>query len=124
MPVGQVKLDNNLPEVISACLGQALILNPIIHHEYMTDPNGKLSTNSICRFNRLRASGPKLPARKPMEEPPERQQVKNKQCEKKILLQDSNLQPFDYWYAALPLELERMSLPLELNNFVALLVFK
>ena len=30
LPVGQVKPKNNLPEAISACLGQALISNPII----------------------------------------------------------------------------------------------
>ena len=28
LPVGQVKPKNNLPEAISACLGQALISNP------------------------------------------------------------------------------------------------
>ena len=28
LPVGQVKLKNNLPEAITACLGQALISNP------------------------------------------------------------------------------------------------
>ena len=31
LQVGQVKPKNNLPEAISACLGQALISNPAAH---------------------------------------------------------------------------------------------
>ena len=50
----------------------------------------------------------RLPARKPREEPPERRLLRNKQCKKVILPQDSNLQPLDSRFTALPLELERM----------------
>ena len=51
----------------------------------------------------------RLPGRKPREEPPERRLLKNKQCEKVVYLQDSNLQPLNYWSTALPLELEKTS---------------
>ena len=44
----------------------------------------------------------RLPARKPREDPPERRPLKNKQCKKVILPQDSNLQPLDYRSTALP----------------------
>ena len=50
----------------------------------------------------------RLSARKPWEEPKVRRLLRNEQCEKFIHPQDSNLQPLDSRFTALPLELERM----------------
>ena len=58
-------------------------------------------------FNRFACVWPKGYQRGSLrEEPPERPLLRNKQCEKVILQQDSNL---DYRSTALPLELERVS---------------
>ena len=51
----------------------------------------------------------RLPARKPREESPERRLLKNKQCEKVVFSQESDLQPLDYRSTALPLKLEKTS---------------
>ena len=63
----------------------------------------KMLTKSFLMV--YRASGPNaIPERKPREKTLEWRLLKNKQCEKVILPQDSNLQPLDYGYTALPLE--------------------
>ena len=45
----------------------------------------------VCILIVYRASGLKATSAEAKEEPPERRLLKNKQCEKVILLQDSNL---------------------------------
>ena len=63
--------------------------------------NGFGILNHIQSFSVLLAQ--RLPARKPEEELPERRLLKNKQCEKVILQQDSNLQPLGYRSTGPPL---------------------
>ena len=70
-------------------------------------------------FNRICAIWPKgLPAWKPRKEPPKWQLPKSKQCKKFIFPQKSNLQPLDYHSTALPLELEKMSPPMLIFDYL------
>ena len=79
----------------------------------------RLGDSSIC-FGSCRAAdlilksfcvllAKRLPTWKPREEPPERRLLKNKQCDKIVFGQNSNLQPLEYRSTALPLELQKTS---------------
>ena len=64
----------------------------------------------------LHASGLKaIPARKPREEPPERLLLKTSNAKKIVSPQESNWQPLNFRFTALPLELE--------NTFPCMLIF-